>query len=298
MAIRFRCNNCNRLLRVGGRKKGATIGCPRCGRPNIVPESSTAQLRRAAALASSDSSDSSNSGINNVIYEDVDSLISDGNFRKRSGDAQWRADEPPRRKHASRTARREESDSAGMAGWLFIQAVVLLVVLTIGMLIGYLVGRGSANDSAAKASAIKVDPGVVVWGRLFYHDTTGRTRPDDGALVVAFPNNYRGKPELKAEVLWVVDGGGDVLKGIGGIAQRTAEDGTYSIRLPKPGKYHLFLISGHSERSKGELSKRDAIAALSRYVSDGAELLQDRRYAYRIGQFEGAQARTELDFDA
>lgn len=38
MPIRFRCSNCNRLLGIARRKARATVACPHCHQPVVVPD--------------------------------------------------------------------------------------------------------------------------------------------------------------------------------------------------------------------------------------------------------------------
>ncbi len=37
MPVQFHCSQCRRTLSVGQRKAGATVACPKCGAPNVVP---------------------------------------------------------------------------------------------------------------------------------------------------------------------------------------------------------------------------------------------------------------------
>lgn len=37
MPVQFHCSQCRRNLSVGQRKSGATVACPKCGAPNVVP---------------------------------------------------------------------------------------------------------------------------------------------------------------------------------------------------------------------------------------------------------------------
>lgn len=184
--------------------------------------------------------------------------------------------------------------------WMIgMQGILIPVVATTAFALGYFLGLGRTKS---------VDEPVigpcVISGRVVYETTGGTTFPDAGAVVLLVPEDQRPAadeklvhrallPQADARAAGASNGGGVAAPGdseaqevqqrlrtMGGGLARADVDGHYRISLSRGGRYFLFVLSNHGQRSTQDEPSRADLAQLGRYVVLASELIADRRYRW------------------
>lgn len=180
---------------------------------------------------------------------------------------------------------------------VFAQGVALGMVALVAFALGLLAGgggRGTVDDSSTAAGPRTVS-GIVE------HITSGGTKfPDEGAVVIFFPQDQRPATEERALPMGLrpedpspsaAVPGLQMLRLMGAAYTRTDVTGQFRVTLPRGGSYYLLVVSHHSARPKGRDIVRADLALIGRYVTSTVDLIGDRRYRWRV---EDIQRDAEL----
>lgn len=289
MPVQFVCEHCQKTLKVGRRKIGEAVTCPKCGGKVTVPPEEVAAMAVALSALEKAQGKEPERIVPEFAVFDYDAPATTGVGRRTSAPA---AD--PSAKAAATTSRASRASSARAFAsapaspsgapmllisrtTLYAQAVLFLIVALGAFGAGYLIGYGRSPGPAAAEA--ETQP-VVVQGSLFYHDSSGRRVDDNGAAVLALP---RG--EYPAALLSVKGlnprspepaAGNAVLlalEEIGAAYTRADERGEYLLSVPRPGSYRLLTISNGARRPEREALDEADLDELRKYFSLSTELI-------------------------
>ena len=284
MAIRFRCKSCRQLLGIGTRKAGTEISCPKCGTAQIVPqpeeaEAVTSAARRSQAASSGDSGLDSGSVSEIfsqiVVYDETSPSAAD--LIGATGPENQTASRPINSEvniigHSPLVGRPLPS---GMVlfrrSTLYLQGVLITVVALAAFGAGFIIGRGEMRYRAAVEEAQAAMQRVVVRGKLSYRAAALAIRPDEKAVVIAFPaGQYPPKP-FSADGLRprdpIVDTNRtiDAIRKLGGDYARADASGDFTLDVVGQGRYHLLMISAHAARDADTPIDEADLESLRRY---------------------------------
>jgi hypothetical protein len=182
---------------------------------------------------------------------------------------------------------------------IFVQGLLIPVIAIAGFTLGYFLGSGRAKSVEEPV----IGP-CVISGRVFYETSGGTTFPDTGAVVLIVPEDQRPAADEKLAHRALLPrsdnraaettGGGSSevasdreaqevqqrLRTLGGGLARADVDGNYRISLSRGGRFFLFVLSSHGQRSNQDEPNRADLAQLGRYVVLASELIADRRYRW------------------
>ena len=296
MPVEFLCDHCRKHLKVGRRKIGSDVTCPKCGQPTLVPDEETAAV--SVAMHRLTQSVPQEVEIPEFrVFDEPDrpdagpssSIVSS----RRGGspavvDAPRPAASPTRAPAYPRPMPSSAAPEAKLLvsrNTLYLQAVLFSVVAVVAFGAGYLVGRGRSPVATGGVAGAE-DP-VVLEGTLTYSSAEGLLKHDGGAVVIAIPQGKYPKP------LWKVTGLGPLdsepasgsqavltLEELGARYTRADADGHFLLSVPRPGTYHLLLIANNARR----LFKSPADAAdldeLRRYFLPAPDLIGRQKYQW------------------
>jgi hypothetical protein len=173
---------------------------------------------------------------------------------------------------------------------LYLQGALLAVVALLSFVLGLLVGGGQPQDSAEAGGRPCLLSGQVTYGG------PEQSRPDHGSVVIVLPVDRR--PDVNSRV--AVEGlrprdpipaEGNLslrtIRSLGGDSARTNEDGSYQVRLPEKGRYHVLVISRRAARSGNDSLEVADVAQIGRYFANAIDLLDDRQYQWRTVTLQG-----------
>lgn len=177
-------------------------------------------------------------------------------------------------------------------GWLAAVLAAPTVALFAGVALGWLVGSRSpaATTSAASAdvpAVVAATEGVTLTGRISFRNDAGETKPDVGAVVILWPEDWEGATRLPPFGLRPADSDADqvaaaaTVAGMGGGLARAAADGSYELRVSEPGRYRRLVISRLKARPGDEPLSAALLDELKQYLSDPAATLGERAFTWQ-----------------
>ena len=266
MPIRFVCEHCGQKLSVGSHKAGQKANCPRCKESVRVPGEATKPSKAlvSSMLVMTDEHESAAPG---TIVEEPAAPPIAGEIESPIESSELVFDTSPPVKSST-----EDTYDPGVVKKtdynlvsfprhvLYVQAGVIagvaIICFTLGALMGSAFFGGSGGPVAAKpctiSGVVKVTEGAVVKG-------------DEGAVVIALPHNveevderspvegFRPRDSAPQET----DRGLLLLRDHGGNFAKADKQGKYQLRVPRPGKYLLLVISRAKTGAAGEVDAQD-----------------------------------------
>ncbi|HEX3659615.1 MAG TPA: hypothetical protein VHV55_27755 [Pirellulales bacterium] len=294
MPVQFYCPHCRQLLKVGRRKIGTLVACPRCGSPTVVP---TAQSG-ATPLA-----EESVAG-----FEDVNELLRQPPVAPQFATANIPTANMPaaigwspagfQPGALSPRAMSVDSDALDLLvvsrAAIYAQAVIFLVVACVAFLAGYWVGQSRAPATASKSASAppKAEP-VRLAGNITFNDSMGKPSADAGAVIIALPIQPPSA-KLKAKGLRPEDpldaaheDAVSRVKAAGGDYARANNQGAYDLVVPAPGNYYVLIISQHATRPANTHVPDADLKLLSPYFEVVTDLLGPHRYSVAKQRLSG-----------
>ena len=169
---------------------------------------------------------------------------------------------------------------------LYLQGILLGVVALAAFALGVQIGGGVGQPGGdSDASGPQEISGTVL---AAFGD--GAARPDEGCVIMAFPEDVRPSVNERASAEGLrpgdpLPGGGDsrllAVAAMGGAYARADEKGEYRLQVPGAGGYFVLFVSRSVRRGSDEAMNRTDLAQLGRYVAPATELLGDRKYVWR-----------------
>ena len=137
---------------------------------------------------------------------------------------------------------------------------------------------------------------------MIYSVAPGQYKPDAGAVAIALPVDRHPPEKLPSvglrpddeESQWAPMA--NALAGFGAALARTNDEGDFQLVVPKPGEYHLLLLSRHAKRPAGEAIEKAVLDELAAYFADGAGLVGAGKYAWSRRRLSNAGAPLNYDF--
>ena len=182
----------------------------------------------------------------------------------------------------------------------------LLLAVFLGALVaGYLIGRGQRTGPASP-SAAEAEPGaepVELDGSVIYSLAPGQYKPDAGAVAIALPVDRRPpeklpsvglRPDDDVESHWAPMA--NALAGFGAALARANDEGDFQLVVPKPGEYHLLLLSRHAKRPASQAIDKAVLDELAAYFADGAGLVGAGKFAWSRRRLRGVPTPLRHDF--
>src|SRR5690606_25468973 len=144
---------------------------------------------------------------------------------------------------------------------IYFQGILLAVVALGCFLLGYLSGLVGGGGKSSQPVAAE-QAAITVSGRLYYQPKPGQSTPDNGAVLILFPQDVSLDERLPVTGLRPDDPPPDeelqairVIQSVGGVYVRTGEAGDYKFALSKPGKYNVLRLSRHAAHAPGDNPK-------------------------------------------
>jgi hypothetical protein len=82
----------------------------------------------------------------------------------------------------------------------------------------------------------------------------------------------------------------------GGIYARADATGLAALVFPRPGKYHVLLVSRHAARPPGKPIEPGDLEAIKRYFPYGADLIGSSKYSWSLEDVRDGGRPIERDF--
>jgi hypothetical protein len=166
------------------------------------------------------------------------------------------------------------------------------IALFAGLQIGWWLGRaGQATKKTPEAAPVAPAAEVVtepqLTGRVSWRNASGETKPDVGAVVILWPEQWDGATRLSPVGLRPADNESDqaaaagLVAGMGGHLARTDADGAYELTVPKSGRYRRLIISRLQARPDKAPIPPAVLGELQQYLSDPTAAIGERAYSWQ-----------------
>ena len=268
--VRFRCQECQRALKAEARKIGRRVRCPSCKTPAIVPTHEQAAL--AAESSPGENDEPSGEEFSQfVVYDQAPVVVDDSDTEAVAEAAMHEA-----------IVAIDASMVTISRRVLYAQGVLLGGVALVAFVLGYLLGGVGKENS----SAVAVGP-VQVAGKITFEDSAGDRVADGRAVIIMMPDENRPENGKKIAIKGLHplateprDGDSvlDEIQMLGGVYGRTDAEGRFQLTVPRPGKYHLLVVSRGAVRSANKQPKPQHLAVLGRYFQSSYELIDQQQY--------------------
>ena len=188
---------------------------------------------------------------------------------------------------------------------IYIEAGLYLAIAAAAFGMGYLIGRGGTSRPVASEADPVVENRVPLDGRITFSSRESAPQADAGAVVIVLPNDKSPDKPLPATGFrpddppaGPSDPGVSALAALGGAMTRTGEDGRFALVVPRPGLYHILIISRHSTRNSGEVLERQHLKELANYFDAPEDVLRRFRYEWIQCKVQSGMAPIDRDFKA
>ncbi len=190
--------------------------------------------------------------------------------------------------------------------WYYLMLVMTAIFF---FCLGWLANYRLVKQSGTPGKTVEGGTPVLLSGQLRYGRPTGLPIPDAGGVVIVLPVGATPERPIPIEGLRPWDSNSAVgqinrqrLTELGGTWTQTAEDGSYSVVLPRPGQYWVLAISKNLARPKEvlELTRRGIAELdyeqLSRYFERPADLIGPQAYRWSLETIGPAGLQLNHDF--
>jgi hypothetical protein len=187
---------------------------------------------------------------------------------------------------------------------IYVEAVLYLLIAAAAFGLGYLIGRGGTSRPVVKEAAdAVVEKPVRLEGTVMLAPLTGAKQADAGAVVIVLPDD-KTPDKLLAPTGFrpddtpagANDRGAIALKAFGGEMARTGDDGRFTLVAPRPGLYHILIISRHGKRELGDALERQDLKELGKYFEPPEDVLKRFRYRWISRKVQSGMASIEVEF--
>lgn len=164
---------------------------------------------------------------------------------------------------------------------VYFQAFLICLMALVGLAGGYLIGRAIGP---VKPVTREKEPVFEIAGSVKYRNTRGELVPDFQAVAIALPADKNSAiPSDKLGTNARRDEGHQAemaIHELGGAYARASGDGSFALRLPKPGRYNLLLISKETKRAADRKVTDSDLVQIRRYFTSPTELIGQSRYLW------------------
>jgi hypothetical protein len=264
MPIRFFCEHCRQMLKIGTSKTGSIVDCPRCKKSVVVPLQSAPQAEQLHQLLKQKRSEkvtpqTADSASSEPAWEDLNGNIDDAEL-DRWIDELWTSiptskdDSAPARDLAQ--SRSLETDLAALQHRYKLTVTLFNISLAVVFLAGVLSGvllHLSLTRSANRASVPAVNQEAAskneVSGTLYYLNENGDRQADADAVIICLPKDkplpqplsFRGlRPDEEQNNDSI-----QLIAEMGGMYARADANGSFTLPYQEGIRYYVVLISAH-----------------------------------------------------
>ncbi len=195
-------------------------------------------------------------------------------------------------------------------GWLlvarrtvFLQGILIFCATLFAFVAGWMIGRNAPHEPGKDSQSVTAADTVLIQGTLTYIAPSGNVEPDDGAVVLAWPQTGLAEPRIDPQALHPVTAtpgvGSQVmlaLEDAGAAYVRAAPDGAFNLVVPRPGKYYVLFISRRSARPAGQPLVTADQDALKRFFAPTTTLIGRQKYHLSIENFDQGLELLAHDF--
>jgi hypothetical protein len=279
MPVQFYCPHCRQLLKVGRRKIGSLVACPRCGAPTVVPNA------QGGATPLAEESVAGFEEVNELLRQAP--VVPQAPVAASPSASGWSSGsfQPA---FPTQPVIETEPDATDMLlvsrTAIYAQAALFLLVACVAFAAGYWVGHSRAPAAAsASAAGGKADP-VRLSGQITYHLSIGQPVGDAGAVIIALPpqpprHKWKAAGLRPEDALSAVHD--DAVKHIdeaGGAYSHADQEGAYDLVVPMPAEYPLLVISNHAMRPAGEYLPERDLKLLAPYFEVVTDVIGSHQY--------------------
>ena len=163
---------------------------------------------------------------------------------------------------------------------LYVEAVLYLLVAAASFGVGYLIARNGPSKAASKDGGSAAAEGRLPLEGTVMLDKSGKKQPDVGAVVIALPadRSLKALPAARFRPGDAPPTGSDdpamnELRAFGGAMAQIGVGGHFQLLVPRPGPYHVFVISPHGARDTFNPYEKSDLKDFGNYFDDPTELL-------------------------
>jgi hypothetical protein len=164
---------------------------------------------------------------------------------------------------------------------VYFQAFLIFLMALVGLSAGFLIGR--ALGPATQVASQK-EPTFEITGSVKYRNTRGELVADFQSVAIALPvdkNAAIASTELGPNTRRDAGHQSEMaIHDLGGAYARASGDGSFALRVPKPGRYHLLLISKETKRAADRKVAEGDLEQLRRYFTSPTDLIGQSRYLW------------------
>jgi hypothetical protein len=318
MPIRFFCEHCRQMLKIGTSKMGSVVDCPRCRKAVVVPPQSTPQAeqlyqmlksQRSAGVATPPAEDHalSEPTAPESAWDELGGNVDDADL-SRWIDELW-ANAPVEQQDASPfqpaitpvslPVAEEEVALFALQKRYKLTVTLLYVSSAIAFFIGIIFGIALyafilPSSSTSQHFVGNDAPINEIAGTLYYLNRNGERQADADAVIIVLPKDRTPSPLFSCQGLRPGDAvNHDTLQLIhemGGIYERTDAYGSFSLQYREGVRYYVILISAHQARTDGVL-KPSLLQTLRRYFHNPDQFAG---YCLSIDEYEWSGGKYSL----
>lgn len=283
MPIRFFCEHCKQMLKIGTSKAGSVVECPRCKQSLVIPPQSSPQaeeayrlLKHKRAQTSAPPADSTTAPI--PSWEALEEEIDDVNMPLWMEES-WIPSADSQGLYSTSVAHSVLSEELSMHVLkkrhnltVMLLSVSLVVAFFVGITFGILIRGFYMQPSRSGQHADASGAGTEVAGTLYYvDDKNGMTRGDAVAAIICLPKDRPPGVLLSCQGLRPGDvENSDTIRMIhelGGMYEIADNNGVFSMPYQSGVRYLVILISANQKSTDSEI-KPGVMQELRRYFRD------------------------------
>ena len=307
MPIRFFCDHCKQMLKIGTSKVGSVIDCPRCRKSTIVPPQSVPLAEELyRTLKNKHSKNATPPTGNNVVPDNVASVPTWEELEEIDDTDMplWMEESWILSSTTSQDLYPSSSVNHGLTEEAAIRAlkkrykltvtllnISLVISFSVGLVFGIFSQRFYAQQTSHRPAENAVNAVNEVTGVLYYLNENGERRADVEAVVICLPKARQPGTLLSCQGLRpednVNDGTVQMIHELGGMYAKADATGSFAFPYSKGVRYFVILISAHQRRTESRM-KPAVLQELHRYFRDperfGQNCLSTDEYEWSDGK--------------
>jgi len=311
MPIRFFCEHCRQMLKIGTSKMGSVVNCPRCQKAVVVPLNSTPQAeqlyqmlkkKRLAVAAAPPPEEEivSEPSVPKSAWEDLGSNVNEDDLNLWIDEFWKKTDSRPQALPSipviAAPVVTGEVAIVALQKRYKLTLTLLYVSATVAFLVGTVFGifiRGlyfppGTQPAPSASMAGQSTEANVITGTLFYLTEYGERRPDVEAVIIGLPKDSPPSPLFSCQGLRpgaVLNN--DTVQQIrekGGMYGSADVNGAFTLQYQKGVRYFVIIISAHQIQADG-IIPQGILQELRRYFQDPGQFAGNALYV--IDEFTG-----------